>query len=127
MDYQGIILLIIGFSLIILIHEGGHFLAAKYVGIRVEQFALGFGQAIFSWRKGLGFRAGSSEKEYQQRQKEATAEGIGETEYRWNWVPLGGYVKMMGQDDTKPGMVINDPRSYTSKTVGQRMLVISAA
>lgn len=126
MDYQSIILLIIGFSLIILIHEAGHFLAAKYVGIRVEQFALGFGQAIFSWRKGLGFRAGSSEKEYQKRQKEGTAEGIGETEYRWNWIPLGGYVKMMGQDDTKPGLVVNDPRSYTSKTVGQRMLVISA-
>ncbi len=152
MDFQGIILLIVGFSLIILIHEGGHFLAAKYVGIRVEQFALGFGQAIFSWRKGLGFRAGSSEKERAQRAAEhiearrsselqlkekvgATSQeldsaalelGIGETEYRWNWVPLGGYVKMMGQDDTKPGIVINDPRSYTSKTVGQRMLVISA-
>ena len=160
---ESIILLIVGFSLIILIHEGGHFLAAKYVGIRVEQFALGFGQALFSWRKGLGFRAGSSEKEYSARiaeraasyaRAENTAEGktepspmvdyqsnpaspaqlkraadelgMGETEYRFNWVPLGGYVKMMGQDDTKPGIIVNDPRSYTSKTVGQRMLVISA-
>lgn len=126
MDIQSILLLIIGFSLIILIHEAGHFIAARYVGIRCEQFALGFGQAIFSWRKGLGFRLGSSEKEYHKRVQEGTAAGLGDTEYRWNWIPLGGYVKMMGQDDTKPGLVVNDPGSYTSKTVGQRMLVISA-
>lgn len=133
MDLTSILLLVAGFSLIILLHEAGHFLAAKYVGIRVEQFALGFGQALFSWRRGLGLRIGSTEKEYAQIQKgEKSAPGgrspdqLGETEYRFNWIPLGGYVKMLGQDDTKPGLVVDDPRSYTSKSVGARMLVISA-
>ena len=103
-------------------------------------------------RKGLGFRLGSTEPEQARRIRARSMEkvsaenaaegkteptalqyqaaerelGFSETEYRWNWVPLGGYVKMMGQDDSKPGLVVNDPRSYTSKTVGQRMLVISA-
>lgn len=122
-----ILSLIVGFSLVVLVHELGHFLAAKAVGIRCEQFALGFGPAILSWRRGLGVRAGSTEKEYDQKIKDgADPKTLGETEYRWNWVPLGGYVKMMGQDDTKPGLVVNDPHSFTSKTVGQRMLVISA-
>ena len=122
-----ILLLVVGFSLIILIHEFGHFIAAKYVGIKVEQFAMGFGPAIFSWRKGLGFRAGSTEKEFARRVAAGTDPAtMSDTEYRWNWVPLGGYVKMLGQDDSKPGMVVADPRSYTSKSVGARMLVISA-
>ena len=124
---MNIIWLILGFSFIVLVHELGHFLAAKYVGIKVEQFALGFGSAIFAWRKGIGFRSGGTEKEMHRLVSEgADAKSFGDTEYRFNWVPLGGYVKMMGQDDTKPGLVVEDPRSYTSKTVGQRMLVISA-
>ncbi len=49
-------LLIFGFGFVIFFHELGHFLAAKWVGIKVEQFAVGFGQAVFSWRKGLGLR-----------------------------------------------------------------------
>ena len=46
-----LLLLIFGFGFVIFFHELGHFIAAKWVGIKVEQFAVGFGQAIFSWRK----------------------------------------------------------------------------
>src|SRR4051812_37347526 len=63
-----VLLLCLGFGFVIFWHELGHFLAAKLVDIRVEQFAVGFGQAIFSWRKGLGFRLGSSAKEYEELQ-----------------------------------------------------------
>ncbi len=52
--------------------------------------------------------------------------GIGETEYRLNWVPLGGYVKMLGQDDLRPGATAEDPRAYNRKSVGARMLIVSA-
>jgi regulator of sigma E protease len=52
--------------------------------------------------------------------------GISETEYRLNWIPLGGYVKMLGQDDLKPGQIVSDPRSYNNKTIGQRMVIVSA-
>src|SRR5690349_19018871 len=65
-----ILLLVFGFGFVIFWHELGHFLAAKWVGIRVEQFAVGFGQAIFSWRKGIGLRVGNTQREYEKRLKE---------------------------------------------------------
>jgi regulator of sigma E protease len=80
--------IVLGFM--ILIHEFGHYAAAKYFGVRVEQFAIGFGKRL------LGFRRG-------------------ETEYRINILPLGGYVKMSGENpmDTRsddPGEFLNHPR-----------------
>ena len=62
-----ILLLVLGFGFVIFWHELGHFLAAKWVGIRVEQFAVGFGQALLSWRKGIGVRVGTTRPEYEKR------------------------------------------------------------
>jgi regulator of sigma E protease len=148
-----LLLLIFGFGFVIFWHELGHFLAAKWVGIKVEQFAVGFGQALLSWRKGIGFRVGSTAKEYEERlrayvqeregqgqaQEFADAQSeedklyiasrtvdLGETEYRLNWIPLGGYVKMLGQDDLNPNKKSEDPRSYNKKSIGARMIVVSA-
>src|SRR4051812_40246842 len=126
-------LLVFGFGFVIFWHELGHFLAAKWVGIRVEQFAVGFGQALVSWRKGMGFQLGTSGRRYEKLQK-AVSEGdasidlakYGETEYRLNWIPLGGYVKMLGQDDLNPAAQSDDPRSYNKKSIGARMVVVSA-
>src|SRR6476619_293122 len=69
-----IALLCFGFGFVIFFHELGHFLAAKYVGIKVEQFAVGFGQAMFSWRKGLGWTCCSSAKKYEERVLARTSE-----------------------------------------------------
>src|SRR5256885_16254510 len=128
-----LLLLIFGYGFVIFFHELGHFLAAKYVGIKVEQFAVGFGQAIFSWRRGLGFRLGSSTREYEEIMlgqkggvEKREIDGIGETEYRLNWIPLGGYVKMLGQDDLNPNAQQDDPRAYNKKSIGARMFVVSA-
>jgi regulator of sigma E protease len=125
-------LLIFGFGFVVFFHELGHFLAAKWAGVKVEQFAVGFGQALLSWRKGLGFRWGSSGKEYEALLKDekegiqrTDVHAIGETEYRLNWIPLGGYVKMLGQDDLKPAFV-DDPRAYNNKSIGKRMVIVSA-
>ena len=142
--------LVFGFGFVVFFHELGHFLAAKWVGIKVEQFAVGFGHAILAWRKGLGTRVGSTTKEFESRAKEylrahhsdpifadATTEqqridiagraiGLGETEYRLNWIPLGGYVKMLGQDDLNPNANSEDPRAYNRKSIPARMLVVSA-
>ncbi len=146
------LVLALGFGFVIFWHELGHFLAAKWVGIKVEQFAVGFGHALISWRKGIGFRIGNTQKEYRQRitdhikdkykgqpdfedetllyQKAYIAAeeelGLGETEYRLNWIPLGGYVKMLGQDDLRPNAEAEDPRSYNRKPIGARMVVVSA-
>jgi regulator of sigma E protease len=146
------LLLILGFGFVIFWHELGHFLAAKWAGVKVEQFAVGFGQALVSWRKGLGFRRGSSHKEYEARlhaylkQREtsdrqvdekieygtaqldyAAAElGISPTEYRLNWIPLGGYVKMLGQDDLDPNAQSDSPNAYNNKPIRKRMVIVSA-
>jgi len=118
-------MVVVGFSLIILIHEAGHFWAARWAGIRVLAFSLGFGPAIVSYRKGWGLRRGSSEGEYTTAQP-GTLVGVSATEYRWNVLPLGGYVKMLGQDDADPSARSGESDSYQSASVWKRMVVISA-
>ncbi|MGE5612331.1 MAG: site-2 protease family protein [Bacillota bacterium] len=126
-DIIAVACLVFGFGFVVFFHELGHFLAAKWVGIKVEQFAVGFGHAILSWRKGMGVTWGSSGKKLAELQERgADLSQYGETEYRWNWIPLGGYVKMLGQDDMNPNAHSDDPKSYNRKSVGQRMLVVSA-
>lgn len=150
------LLIFAGFSLVIFFHELGHFIAAKWCDIRVEKFAIGFGTPIFSYRRGMGFRWGSNREEFQRRVLEHAAAKdpsyraaeeetvrdaelaaaarelkLGETEYCFNVLPLGGYVKMLGQEDfavDKSGelRVREDPRAFTHKPVGQRMVVVSA-
>src|SRR3954471_474850 len=121
-----LLLLIFGFGFVIFFHELGHFFAAKWVGIRVEQFAVGFGHALIAWRKGLGFTIGSSAERYESLVATGQGAGGGETEYRLNWIPLGGYVKMLGQDDLRPNADQDDPRAYNRKSIGARMFVVSA-
>lgn len=101
-----ILLMILGFSVVIFVHELGHFVMAKLAGVRVDKFAIGFGKEL------LGYT-------------------YGETRYSFNILPLGGYVKMLGQEDfeiDKAGewKVKQDPRAFTNKSVGSRMLIVSA-
>ncbi|MGA2232936.1 MAG: site-2 protease family protein [Tepidisphaeraceae bacterium] len=144
------LLLALGLGFVVFFHELGHFLAAKYAGVSVEQFAVGFGNAAVAWRKGIGIRRGTTTPEMERRVQAYVAEhrlgpedpdamptppqtmramaalGLGETEYRLNWIPLGGYVKMLGQDDLDPTSLSNDPRSYNMKPIPKRMLIVSA-
>ncbi len=93
---------LIGLSLVVFVHELGHFLAAKWAGVAVQEFALGFGKKI------LGFRRG-------------------ETLYRINAVPLGGYIKMLGQEDFNPGATAeHDPRSWQRAPAGKKIVILSA-
>ncbi len=94
-----IILVIVGIGLLIFIHELGHFLVAKKIGVRVLAFSLGFGPALFKKK-------------------------WGETEYRLSLVPLGGYVKLAGEgpDEEKTG----SSWEFSSKSVGQRASVLVA-
>ena len=122
-----LIVFLIGFGLIIFVHELGHFLVAKWVGVKVLQFAIGFGHAIVSYRKGFGLRLGSSQSQYDQLvAKGEDTTGISETEYRLNWMPLGGYVKMLGQEDFDPSAASEDPRSFSRKPIWARTCVITA-
>jgi regulator of sigma E protease len=117
-------LVIGGFSLIIVLHELGHFLAARWAGIRVLAFAVGFGPALVSYRRGLGLRRGSSEMEYRRL---GSPRSISATEYRLNALPIfGGYVRMLGQDDADPTARSDEPDSFQRAPVWKRMIVISA-
>ena len=130
-------LVVVGFGLIVFVHELGHFLAAKWARIRVLAFALGFGPAIVSYRKGMGLRRGSTEREYREILRRAEQErggpvaggvaaGVSPTEYRLNVLPLGGYVKMLGQEDLDPGATSAASDSYNACHPAKRLVVISA-
>lgn len=82
---------------LIVIHEAGHFFAAKAFGVKVLEFGVGFPPRI----KGLGWRRG-------------------ETEYTLNWVPLGGFVRLLGEEDP------SDPRSLAAAARWKRLIIMSA-
>ena len=132
---SNILLIIIGFGALVFVHELGHFIAAKWAKIRTEGFCIGFGNALCSYRRGIGFRWGSTDAATASRlgkpankcsAEELRAAGVGETEYALRMIPLGGYVRMLGQDDLDPGASSKDPRSFNSVAIGKRMVVISA-
>ncbi|MBI4383105.1 MAG: RIP metalloprotease RseP [Nitrospinae bacterium] len=90
---------IIGLAALIFVHELGHFLAARKVGVTVEKFSLGFGPKL------LGYKSG-------------------ETEYLLSAIPLGGYVKMKGED---PGETVTDMAgSFSSAPVKHRLAIAFA-
>lgn len=95
-------IVVFGLGLVIFVHELGHFLAAKWCGVYVETFSIGFGPAVPFCQY-----------------------HIGETTYKIGLIPLGGYVKMLGEGSEGDEQE-EDPRSFRNKSVGQRMLIISA-
>ena len=132
---SNILLIVLGFGFLITVHELGHFLAARWAKIRVEGFAIGMGPPVLTYRKGLGVRFGSTAPLVKARtgklpEELSSAEqkkfGLGETEYSLRLLPLGGFVQMLGQEDANPKAVSDDPRSYTSTSIGARMVVVSA-
>jgi len=105
-ELQTILAVVFGLGMVIFFHELGHFAVAKWCNVHVERFSIGIGPIIWSHQRG-------------------------ETEYALSVQPLGGYVKMLGQDDMDPNQmtsseIAENPRSYSSKTVLQRMAIISA-
>ena len=91
-----LLIAILLFGLLVAIHEFGHFTVAKLSGIRVEEFAVGMGPALFSFTKG-------------------------ETKYALRCIPFGGYCAMTGEDGTS-----EDPRAFTNAAAWKRLLVLAA-
>jgi regulator of sigma E protease len=96
---SNVILVIIGIGLLIFVHELGHFLVAKKVGVRVYAFSLGFGPAIIKKQ-------------------------IGETEYKISLIPLGGYVKLAGEQ--RENSNTGESWEFMSKKPWQRAAVLVA-
>jgi regulator of sigma E protease len=102
------ILVIIGLSVLVLIHELGHFLAAKRAGLLVEEFGFGFPPRMFSIKKG-------------------------ETRYSFNWLPFGGFVKIYGEKGEVLGpnqqateSKVDTKRSFAHQSFWTRMVIIGA-
>jgi len=95
------VLAFLGFASLIILHEAGHFVAAKAVGMRVERFSLFFGPMLWKVRRG-------------------------ETEYGIGPIPLGGYVKITGMNPNEEIPADVAPRAYYRQPVWKRIVVISA-
>ena len=91
-----ILIAVLVFSLLVLVHELGHFLLAKAVGVGVTEFSLGMGPRLFSF-------------------------GKGETKYSLKLIPFGGSCAMVGEDEENPA-----PNAFNNKPAWARFLVIFA-
>lgn len=88
-------------SILIFVHELGHFMAARFFGVHVEVFSIGFGKRLLTKK-------------------------IGNTQWSLSAIPLGGYVKMKGQDDTNPLSTSFDSDSYNVKKPWQKIIILLA-
>lgn len=100
---EAVLRLIIGLGILVFVHELGHFILAKLVGIRVDRFSLGFPPRLIGKK-------------------------IGDTDYCISWIPLGGYVKMAGMIDESldKDAIKGEPWEFMSKPTYQRFFVILA-
>jgi membrane-associated protease RseP (regulator of RpoE activity) len=100
-NWFGIVAFVAALFVTIVVHETGHFLAARSFGIKVEEFFIGFGPKLFSRRRG-------------------------ETEYGLKGIPLGGYVRIAGMNPWQPVTDDERPRTFGAKPAWQRAVVLSA-
>lgn len=98
---MSIFIALIILSFLVFFHELGHFFVARLCGVRVEVFSIGFGKKIASVQ-------------------------IGQTQYALSLIPLGGYVKLKGQDDANPKAHNYEADSYLSKNPYQRIAILLA-
>ena len=96
-----IIAAILVIGILIFIHELGHFLAAKWLGVRVEIFSLGFGPRIIGFTKG-------------------------ETDYRLSFIPLGGYVKLYGEHPETISSIAETEKAFGFKKPWQKAIIVIA-
>jgi len=93
-------------GVLIFIHEMGHYLAARWRGVHVDAFSIGFGPRIAGWTDRRG------------------------TDWRVSWVPLGGYVKLHGQneptEEPAPAETLRPGETFHDKPVGDRAIVVAA-
>jgi len=112
---------IILISILVVIHEFGHFISARLTGMRVDIFSVGMGFRVLGWSKKDGFKFGKLPKDWDSE---------GSTDYRLSLFPVGGYVKIAGMiDESFDTNFINkepQPYEFRSKKTWQKAITISA-
>ncbi len=142
--FGNILLVVLGFGAVVVVHEFGHFIVAKLSGIKVEAFSIGFPPTLAAFtRKEDGFRLEvlprlfESNSAVKPEVADAALEGklsssmspssrAWDTEYRIGLIPFGGFVKMLGQEDTGAAQSTADPRSFANKPIWIRIAVVAA-
>jgi regulator of sigma E protease len=131
------------FGLLVFVHELGHFLTAKWAGIRVEEFGLGFPPNIVSIRKrdrggwdvmwlgqGRDVDTSAIQNPFSNTNGDADAASVkrpSHTIYSLNLLPIGGFVRMPGESgDAYDENGVYDPDSFAAKTAGKRIIVLCA-
>jgi len=115
------IIVTIGISLLILLHELGHFIAAKKAGLRVDEFGFGFPPRMFSWTPKRWVKDGETLRQAQ-----------GETTYSFNWLPFGGFVRIYGESKEQinkeklEGKEVDTSRSFAHQSALRRSVIILA-
>jgi regulator of sigma E protease len=104
---RSVVAFVIVLGVLVFVHELGHYLAARWRGVHVETFSIGFGRALLAWRDRVG------------------------TEWKVGWVPLGGYVRLHGQEraeDVSPEVRASwmEGKTFQSKSVASRAIIIAA-
>ena len=97
----GVAIFVVALLISVMLHEAGHFTTAKLFGMKATQFFVGFGQTLWSRRKG-------------------------ETEYGIKAIPAGGFVKIVGMTDLEDVDPADEPRSFRRKPAWQRIIVLGA-
>ena len=135
--FWNIFLAVMGFSAVVFVHELGHFIFAKLSNVKVEVFSIFLPPVLLGVRRteeGFCFRI---LPKFFPKKDDPDGNGMlsftvgkrgkaGETEYRIGLVPLAGYVKMLGQEDTGADKPSEDPRAFCNKPMLARMVVIAA-
>ncbi len=100
--FDNVVPFVVLLGILVFVHELGHFLVARFCGVRVEVFSLGFGKKLISYK-------------------------YGDTTYCISLIPLGGYVKMFGEQGSTAEMTDEEKKvSFTHKTVWQRIAIVLA-
>jgi regulator of sigma E protease len=100
-DIWTAMLAILALGVLIVVHEGGHYLVARWSGMRVDRFSIGLGPKIFGFRRG-------------------------ETEFQVSAIPFGGFVQIAGLNPGEENISTDDPRAYPNRPAYQRLLTIFA-
>jgi regulator of sigma E protease len=110
-----IITFVIVLSILVFVHELGHFMTARKFGVKAEEFGLGFPPRAIGWYK-------NTSGKWSQTKKGQEVTDAADTIYSLNWIPLGGFVKIKGEN----GEEKNDKDSFAARPVWQRFLILAA-
>ncbi|MBU2597463.1 MAG: site-2 protease family protein, partial [Planctomycetes bacterium] len=134
---SSIILSFVGLGAVIFVHEFGHFITGKLSGVSIEAFAIGFGPVVIGFKKCENYLRFRIFPTILQKENDPEEDGLlcikvpikckaGETEYQLRIFPIGGFVKLLGQEDVGADKPSDNPRSFVNVAIWKRIVTVSA-